>query len=69
MEKLSLRPLKFREAVSDILKAKPEPKRKSKAKAKQKQKYLNLECGGNCERESGSFCRRPRALGKILDAA
>lgn len=32
--KLSLAPLKFKEAVADLLKVKPEPKAKRKAKAK-----------------------------------
>ena len=35
---LSLAPLKFKEAVSDLLKIKPEPKRKPKPKAKRKAK-------------------------------
>jgi hypothetical protein len=33
---LSLSPLKFREAVSDLLKVKPEPKSKNKAKKRKK---------------------------------
>lgn len=37
-KKLSLAPLTFEEAVSDLLKAKPEPKKKAKPKAKRKAK-------------------------------
>jgi len=33
-QKLSLRPLSFKEAVADILKIKPEPKVKRKVKSK-----------------------------------
>jgi hypothetical protein len=36
--KLSLHPLSFKEAVSDLLKVKPQPKPKPKAKAKRKRK-------------------------------
>jgi hypothetical protein len=36
--RLSLAPLKFKEAVSDLMKIKPEPKQKPKPKAKQKAK-------------------------------
>jgi len=36
--RLSLSPLAFDEAVSDILKVKPEPKKKSKAKKRPKAK-------------------------------
>jgi hypothetical protein len=37
-KKLSLAPLRFEEAVGDLLKIKPEPKAKSKPKAKRKLK-------------------------------
>lgn len=36
MKKLSLSPLKFKEAVSDLLAVKPEPKPKKKGKKKGK---------------------------------
>jgi hypothetical protein len=37
-KKLSLSPLKFREAVTDILQVKPQPKGKLKASAERKKK-------------------------------
>lgn len=35
-KKLSLHPLKFKEAVSDLLKVKPQPKKKRRAPKKRK---------------------------------
>jgi hypothetical protein len=35
-QSITLSPLKFREAVADLLKVKPEPKAKSKAERKRK---------------------------------
>lgn len=40
-KKLSLDPLTFKEAVSDLLKIKPEPKLKQKPKPKEKRKKVS----------------------------